>query len=199
MRLFRLPKREPGRFEQDPLWLRIARYILILLLFSAVGFGFWLNAQRQAAMLTKPLPQVIDKTGSLSDEQQKQLTAYTEKFLATYGVAIVIRIQNDNFPEDILPADEKTKTLFLGLAIRSGQVRLDVPPLAAAALEKPFTDYLRRNHFPPYFARNNWQEGLATALNLLTERLDRTLSGQESAVSGFSPGMGRDAAGDSAP
>ena len=199
MRLFRLPKRDPGRFEQDPPWLKILRYILLVLLFGAVGFGVWLNAQRQAAMLTKSAPSVIDKTGSLSDEQQKQLATYTEKFLATYGVPIVIRIQDENFSGDILPADEKSKTLFLGLALRNGQVRLDVPPLAAAALDKPFIDYLRRDHFPPYFARDNWQEGLAAALNLLTERLDRTLSGQGNAASEFSPGMARDAAGESAP
>lgn len=199
MRLFRLPKRDPGRFEQDPPWLRIVRYLLLVLLFGAVGFGFWLNAQRQAAMLAKPAPPVIDKTGSLSDEQQKQLATYTEKFLATYGMAIVIRIQDENFPAEVLPADEKTKTLFLGLALRNGQVRLDVPPLAAAALEKPFTDYLRRDHFPPYFAQNNWQEGLAAALNLLTKRLDRTLLGQENGASGFSSNMAKEAAGDSAP
>ena len=199
MKLFRLPKRDPGRFEHDPPWLKIVRYILIVLLFGAVGFGFWLNAQRQAAMLTKPVPPVIDKTGSLSDEHQKQLATYAKKFLATYGMAIVIRIQDENFPEEVLPADEKTNTLFLGLALRNRQVRLDVPPLAAAALEKPFTDHLRRDHFPPYFAQNNWQEGLAAALNLLTERLDRTLSGRESPASGLPAGMARDAAGDSAP
>ena len=199
MRLFRLPKRDPGRFEQDPPWLRIVRYVLLVLLFGAVGFGFWLNAQRQAAMLTKPAPAAIDKTGSLSDEQQKQLAAYAEKFLATYGVAIVIRIQDENFPEEVLPANEKAKTLFLGLALRNQQVRLDLPPLAAAALEEPFADYLRRAHFPPYFARNNWEEGLAAALTLLTERLDRTLSGRQGAAFGFSSGMAPDAAGDSAP
>ena len=199
MRLFRLPKRDPGRFEQDPPWLRILRYVLLVLLFGAVGFGFWLNAQRQAAMLTKPAPAAIDKTGSLSDEQRKQLAAYAEKFLATYGVAIVIRIQDENFPEEVLPASEKAKTLFLGLALRNRQVRLDLPPLAAAALEQPFADYLRRAHFPPYFARNNWKEGLAAALNLLTERLDRTLSGRQGAASGFPSGMAPDAAGDSAP
>ena len=199
MRLFRLPRRDPGRFEQDPPWMRILRYILIILLFGAVGFGFWLNAQKQAAMLTKPAPPVIDKTGSLSDEQQKQLVTYTEKFLATYGMAIVIRIQDENFPEEVLPAAEKAKTLFLGLALRNGQVRLDVPPLAAAALEKPFIDHLRRDHFPPYFVRNNWQEGLAAALNLLTERLDRTLYGQENAAPGFAAGKAKDAAKDSAP
>ena len=199
MRLFRLPKRDPGRFEQDPPWLRILRYVLIVLLFGAVGFGFWLNAQRRAAMLTRPAPPIVDRTGSLSDEQQKQLAAYTEKFLATYGMAIVIRIQDENFPADVLPADEKTKTLFLGLALRNGRVRLDVPPLAAAALEKAFTDYLRRDHFPPYFAQNNWQEGLAAALNLLTERLDRALYGRKNAASGFSAGMGEDAAGGAAP
>lgn len=199
MRLFRLPKRDPGRFEEDPPWLKLLRYVLLVLLFGAVGFGFWLNAQRQAAMLTKPAPPVIDKTGSLPGEQQKQLATYTEKFLATYGVAIVIRIQDEDFPEEVLPASEKAKTLFLGLALDNGLVRLDVPPLAAAALDKPLIDHLRRDHFPPYFARDNWQEGLAAALNLLTERLDRTLSGQENAASGFSTGMGRNAAGDSAP
>ena len=182
MKLFRLPKRDPGRFEEDSTPLKIARSLLIVLLFCGVGLGFWLSSQRQSALLTKPAPQLMDATGSLSGEQRKALTDYAEKFLATYGISIVIRILNERFPEVVLPASEKARTLFLGLSLRNGQVRLEVPPLAAASLGEQCIAYLRHEHFPPYFTRNEWREGLVSALNLLTKRLDQTLPGRGDAT-----------------
>ena len=178
MKLFRFPKRDPGRFEDDTPSLKLARHILLVLLFCGVVFGFWLNSQRHAPVPVKNFPQITDTTGSLSDEQRKSLTAYSEKFLATYGISIMIRIQNEPFPEKVLPAAEQVRTLFLGLSPENGQVRLEVPPLAAEILGEPFIAHLRHGHFPLYFARNSWQEGLASALNLLTEKLDQSLTGR---------------------
>lgn len=182
MKFFRLPKRDPGRFEEDPPLLKITRSILLVLLFCGVGFGFWLSFQRQSAMLAKPASQVMDTTGSLSDEQQKTLADYAEKFLSTYGISIMIRIQNERFSEEVLPASEKAKTLFLGLSLRERQARLEVPPLAAASLGEQCIAYLRHEHFTPYFARNEWREGLVSALNLLTKQLDQTLPGRGNAT-----------------
>ena len=182
MKLFRFPKRDPGRFEDDTPGLKIARHILLVLLFCGVALGFWLNSQRHAAMFVKPAPRILDTSGSLTDEERKVLAAYSEKFLATYGISIMIRIQHEPFPEKVLPASEAAGTLFLGLSPKNGQVRLEVPPLAAGPLGEHLIAHLRHGHFPPYFARNNWQEGLASALNLLTEKLDHALSGRGNAT-----------------
>lgn len=182
MLFFRLPKRDPGRFEEDTAFLKFARSILLVLLFCGVGAGFWLNSQRQTAMLTKPGSRVVDATGSLTEEQKKLLDEYAEKFLTTYGIAIAIRIQDEPFPEEVLPAPEKARTLFLGLSPGNRQVRLEVPPLAAASLGEDRIAYLRHEHFFPYFARNEWRQGLISALNLLTETLDQALSGHGGAT-----------------
>ncbi|MDR2488084.1 MAG: hypothetical protein LBD42_01050 [Desulfovibrio sp.] len=67
MKLFRLPKRDPGRFAEDTPLLKIVRYILIILLFGGVGLGVWLNGQKRAALRAKPVPELIDKRGSLPE------------------------------------------------------------------------------------------------------------------------------------
>ncbi len=192
MKLFRFPKRDLERFEEDSLFLRITRFLLLILLFGGVVLGFWLNAQRQASLRTGPSPQQIDRTGSLSHDQQKQLADYAQKFLATYGISIAIQIRDESFPDNVLPAPEKAKTLFFGLAPHNNQVHLEVPPLAAASLGDDFIEYLRHDHFPPYFTRNNWPEGLVAALNLLTEKLDKTVSRQEKPPPTASPNNKKD-------
>ena len=179
MKLFRFPKRDPKRFEEDTPVLKVVRLIILVLLFGAVVLGVWLSGQRQAAMRMKSDLQRIDETGFLTEEQKKLLASYSEKFLNTYGLAIVIRIQDEAFPETVLPADKKVKTLFFGLSPRNNQVHLEIPPLAAASLGDQFISYLRDSHFPPYFSQKNWPEGLASALSLLTEKLDQSLSGPE--------------------
>lgn len=178
MKLFRLPKRDLSRFEEDTPFLKIARYLLIALLFCGVALGFWLNAQRQTAMRAKHLPQKIDRTGSLSNDQQKLLSDYTQKFIATYGISIIIRIQDESFPPSVLPDREKANTFFFGLSPHNKQVHLEMPPLVAATLGDRFTFYLLHDHFPPYFAQENWPEGLASALSLIAEKLDKTLPGR---------------------
>lgn len=176
MRLFRFPKRDPKRFEEDTPLMKVLRFILIVLLFGAVILGVWLTGQRQAAIRTKSDLQRIDTTSSLTEEQRKLLAAYSEKFLNTYGLSIVIRIQDEAFPETVLSEENKPKILFFGLSPRNRQVHLEIPPLAAASLGDQFISYLRDSHFPPYFSQENWPEGLASALSLLTEKLDHTLS-----------------------
>ena len=187
MRLFRLPGRETGRFEEDTPRMKIARHLLIILLFSGVALGLWFKSQRRAAMTAQQAPQVMDATGSLSGEQQKLLAEYAKKFLQTYGIAIMIRVQHEPFPAEVLPAAELSRTFFLGLSLRSGEVRLEVPPLAAAALGGDCIAYLRHAHFPSYFAANNWQGGLAAALTMLAEKLDHALPGHNNTTQRVSP------------
>jgi hypothetical protein len=79
MKLFRLPKRDLGRFEEDTLLLKIIRAVLILLLFGAVCYGVWLNSQKQEALRRKSAPSYFDKSGSLMEDQQKIAAGYREK------------------------------------------------------------------------------------------------------------------------
>jgi hypothetical protein len=67
MKLFRLPKRDPGRFAEDPPLLKALRCILLVLLFGGVVFGVWLNSQKQAALREKSAPARMDRLGSLPD------------------------------------------------------------------------------------------------------------------------------------
>ena len=150
-----------------------------MVLFGGVGFGVWLNAERLSSLRRDSPVQRIDQTGTLSDEQKAMLAAYAKKFLDAYGLTIVIRIQNEAFPETILSEAERARTVFLGLSLAPETVRLEVPPLAASALGEPFIAYLREEHFPPYFARGEWPKGLASALSLMAEKLDAAVSGRK--------------------
>lgn len=176
MRLFRIPKRNPRYMDSESAWQRFFRYILIALLFCAVIWGFWINNERRMEMLKKPAPARIDNTGTLSDEQQGALASYADRFREVYGIALVLTIGDDPFPEDLLPPRERSGTMLLGLSPRNNQVIFLLPPLAEAALGPLTVDYLRYVHFIPYFANKAWPRGLESALNLITGRLDATLA-----------------------
>lgn len=175
MKLFRFPKRDPKRFEEETLLMQIVRYIIIIALFAGVALGIWMNSQRQAALLNKSPGVRSDATGNLSDEQRGTLHAYAEKFQYAYGIPIRIMIQDESFPEQVLAPAERASTFVFGLSPRHKQVHLEIPPLMLATLGETFPSYLRHEHFAPYFAQGNWEAGLASALSLLAEKLDQAL------------------------
>lgn len=178
MKLFRLPKRNPRYTNEETPLQRFFRCIIIALLFCAVIWGFWINNQRRMEMLKKPEQVHIDKTGLLTDEQQKSLARYQERFREVYGLNLVIRVRNETFPSPFLLPEERAGTVFLGLSPRNRQALFELPPLAEAALGPDLVSDLRLTHFVPYFDDGSWPEGLASCLNLMTARLDAALPAQ---------------------
>lgn len=174
MRLFRFPKRTTKYTDEETPLMRFFRYVIIALLFCAVIWGFWLNNQRRMEMLKKPVSASIDSTGSLNTEQERQLSEFQEQFRRAYGIPLSIHVGRARDIADALRSEPDS--VRIGIAPDSAQVIFDVPPLAAAALGEPLTLYLRHVHFVPYFARNNWPQGLEGALNLITARLDAAVA-----------------------
>ena len=145
---------------------------LVGILFAGVAWGFWLNNERQMERAFERIAPRIDATGTLTPEQEELLRAYALRFFAEYGVKIQIVIQNA--PLSDAKAREEGN-VFLGLNPEGRHVLFHAPPLVASALGEPFIRRLEREHFAPYFAKGNWPEGLAEALNTISGRLDATL------------------------
>ncbi|MDL2317439.1 TPM domain-containing protein [Desulfovibrio sp. OttesenSCG-928-A18] len=155
---------------------RFFRILIIGLLFCAVIWGFWMNNERQMERLRKESIPALDSTGLLREEEQQRLAQYVERFRKNYGLAIVISIRDQPFPSPFLLPDERAGSFFFGLCPPDQQVLFEVPPLAEHLLGQPFISYLRHEHFRPYFARGNWPEGLASALSMLAERMDKAVA-----------------------
>ena len=171
MRLFRFPKRNPKYTQDETPLMRLFRYIIVVLLFCAVVWGFWLNNQRRMESLKKPpAAAVVDRTGSLDPEQERRLSAFQDRFREAYGIPLSISVTQD--PSFTALRASGAGTVLLGIAPGSGAVLFEAPPLARAALGEPLLLYIRHVHFVPYFARNAWPEGLESALNLIVSRLD---------------------------
>lgn len=179
MALFRFPKRDARHFSDETPWQRFFRIILVTLLFCGVLWGFWMNNERQMDRIRQKDIPALDSTGTLSSGQQDQLREYIARFRDTYGLGILITVRNEPFPQNFLLPQEKAGILFFGLCPDARQVALEVPPLAEKALGAEFIRYLREEHFIPYFARNDWPAGLASALSMLAERLDRALAPEQ--------------------
>ena len=55
MRRFRFPKRNPRYFDGETPLQRVLRFLIIIVLFGAVVYGFWLNNERRTELL-RPSP-----------------------------------------------------------------------------------------------------------------------------------------------
>ena len=56
MRRFRFPKRNSKYFDRETPLQRILRFLIIIVLFGAVVYGFWLNNERRTEMLRPSAP-----------------------------------------------------------------------------------------------------------------------------------------------
>lgn len=167
----RLPPRDRYRHEETAVQ-RFFRMALVGVLFAVVGLGFWLNNERQMERALERIAPQLDATGTLTPEQEELLRTYALRFFAEYGVKIQIVIESAPLSDAKAREDGN---VFLGLNPEGRMVLFYAPPLVASALGEPFIRHLEGEHFVPYFAKDNWPEGLAEALSMLSGRLDATL------------------------
>lgn len=162
---------------------RALRYLFIGLLFAGVLWGFWQNGQRRHGQTQKPSSAVVDAgrdaarsavrgAGFLTPAQEQDLNAFAGRFSEAYGLDLSIRLSNGVFGGLAEPGGRNKADIVLHLDPPARQARLALSARAEARLGPALILYLRLAHFPPYFARNAWPEGLASALNLLVRRLD---------------------------
>ncbi|MDR2160836.1 MAG: TPM domain-containing protein [Desulfovibrio sp.] len=164
-----LPARS-GPAAEETRGRRFLRLALACCLLACAVWGMGLNGERQGRFRGEGGS--VDDAGFLSPEQEESVREYCARFFKAYGVALRIQIRNGP------PDDSRARAggqVFLGLNLKDSRVLLYAPPLVRVALGEEFILSLSRDHFPPYFARGDWAEGLAGALSLLAVRLDATL------------------------
>jgi hypothetical protein len=74
------------------------------------------------------------------------------------------------FAGEVRASGVDPRTIFIGLSREGGSVVV-LPPLAQRALGPEASNYLEKEHFPPYLAQGRAGEGLRRALKLLWDGL----------------------------
>jgi hypothetical protein len=142
------------------------RFMLLILVFVGAG---WLYVKHfdNTIETIKARSSVYDETGRLTEEQTAVFREFARMMRDEFGLEVIVRAVDG--PVEIPQLD--SRTLFFGLNTAEDEVTIEFPPLVARALDKDFTQYLREEHFPPYFEQGNWPKGLAEAMRLLWDKL----------------------------
>ena len=97
MRLFkRLRQKSRHQYEEGP-WQRFFRIVIIVLMFCAVLWGFWMNSERQLNKIRRSSPNRIDSTNTLTEAQLQALAGYLMHFEESNGISMSISIRNQGF------------------------------------------------------------------------------------------------------
>lgn len=142
------------------------RFMLLILVFVGAG---WLYVKHfdNTIETIKARSSVYDETGRLTEEQTAVFRDFARMMRDEFGLEVIVRAIDG--PVEVPEMD--SRTMFFGLNTEANSVTIEFPPLVARALDKKFIDYLREEHFPPYFEQGNWPKGLAEAMRLLWDKL----------------------------
>lgn len=136
------------------------RAMLLLAVFAIVAVAFWYQTEYSFKEI-RSRGTVYDQTETLTSAQKSALRDYAAALRETHGLKL--RVQVLNTPVE-LPDSLDSKTIFIGINPKSQQVLVEFPPLLRKALGANYMYTLQNTHFAPYFAKNQWQAGLASAL-----------------------------------
>jgi hypothetical protein len=84
MRLFRLPKHKAGAMAGETGLMRLLRYLIILLLFAGVAWGFWTHSRRLQEMTKKNPGRRAGATESFAGDRPR-LPAFSAAFSGPPG------------------------------------------------------------------------------------------------------------------
>lgn len=136
------------------------RAMLLIAVFAIVAVAFWYQTEYSFKEI-RSRGTVYDQTETLTPAQKTALRDYAAALRETHGLKL--RVQVRNTPVE-LPSSLDSKTIFIGINPESHQVLVEFPPLLRKALGANYMYELQNAHFAPYFAKNQWQTGLASAL-----------------------------------
>lgn len=139
------------------------RAMLLIAVFVIVATAFWYQTEYSYKEI-RSRGTVYDQTETLTADQKSALRDYASAMRETHGLKL--RVQVLNTPV-VLPAKLDTKTVYIGINPYSRQVLVEFPPLLRKALGQNYMYKLQNEYFTPYFEKNQWQLGLASALQQL--------------------------------
>lgn len=167
--LFFFRRRSGGPFLRgDSSGEQFLRLILLIAIFAVCAYAFWVNTGRSLDAI-EARSTVYDPAKLTEKSIKRDWQKFASMFRDEFGLRLRIHIRNT--PVELPELD--SKTIFLGINPETRQVLVDLPPLVRRALGDEYMYALQNNHFSPYFAGGNWEQGVDAAL----ERLWRDMSG----------------------
>lgn len=139
------------------------RAMLLIAVFVIVAVAFWYQTESSYKEI-RTRGTVYDQTETLTSAQKAALRDYASAMRETHGLKLRIQVRNTPV---VLPEKMDTNTVFIGLNPYTRQVLVEFPPLLRKALGADYMYNLQNEYFIPYFEKNQWQLGLATALQKL--------------------------------
>lgn len=141
----------------------LIRSLLLVLVFGACAWGFWVNSQRQIERLNAR-GTVWDETGGTSEEDRAAMRSIAGMFQKRYGLSVRVAIRKEG-PLDAVPPDDKT--ILIAVAPGSGEADILVPPLVRRGLPPTFFDDLKKEILAPSLTRGTYEDGIIRALHRL--------------------------------
>lgn len=139
------------------------RAMLLIAVFVTVSVAFWYQTESSYKEI-RSRGTVYDQTETLTAAQKSALRDYAAALRETHGLKLRVQVRNTPV---VLPDELDTKTVFIGLNPYTRQVLVEFPPLLRKALGAEYMYRLQNEFFTPYFEKNQWQHGLASALQKL--------------------------------
>ncbi|MCG8533326.1 MAG: TPM domain-containing protein [Desulfovibrionales bacterium] len=145
------------------------RAMLLIAVFAVVAVAFWYQTENSFKEI-RARGTVYDQTETLTAPQKSALREYAAALREKHGLKL--RVQVRNTPVE-LPASLDSNTVFIGINPYTKQVLVEFPPLLRKALGEEYMYSLQNTYFTPYFEKNQWQAGLASALQKLWDDISK--------------------------
>ena len=145
------------------------RAILLVAVFAVVAVAFWYQTENSFKEI-RSRGTVYDQTETLTSAQKTALRDYAAALRDKHGLKLRVQVRNTPV---VLPASLDSKTIFIGINPYSKQVLVEFPPLLKKALGSDYMYAMQNTHFAPYFKKNQWQAGLASALQQLWDDMGK--------------------------
>ncbi len=155
-----------------PPWEGLLRGLGVVFVFMGVVWLFWKHNARTMEMIemqqTESQQVVVDATKTLTQEQIKAIRDLGRALKSAYGLELSVRIED----QPIVDPGPDQYMVFFGLYPAGSQAVVILPPLAERAVGQGLANYLRSQHFAPYWQSGDWPRGLGEALGLLWDHLN---------------------------
>ncbi|MBG0776664.1 MAG: TPM domain-containing protein [Desulfovibrionaceae bacterium] len=161
-----------GRGQRPPLVRgstfgeRFLRFMLLVLVFAVSGYGFYWNNTRVIETMSAR-SSVYDPAKLLGGDERDALLDFVKLFKDEFGMTLRIVVSE----EAVALPELDSKTVFVGVAPATGQILVELPPLAVKALGPDFVTRLQSETFPPYYEKGEWKQGLVVVLKTVWQGL----------------------------
>ena len=145
------------------------RAMLLVAVFAVVAVAFWYQTEHSFKEI-RSRGTVYDQTETLTSAQKTALRDYAAALRETHGLKLRVQVRNTPV---VLPASLDSKTVFIGINPYTRQVLVEFPPLLKKALGAQYMYSMQNEYFEPYFQKNQWQAGLASALQQLWDDMGK--------------------------